>query len=1164
MTLHFIAFSEPQLTINELCEAVSVSGEDDTLDRDDYIHADEITRACSSLLRKTKDGKYLEFSHFSVRQFLQSNFSTDSTLARYKISQARAQRLLACQCLMMLQVPNFQRSPLVAGDELEDVDKRMTNHAFYKYAAFHWMKYERSHGSDPEVARLSRQLFQPTYKGVFTAWAVSLFTQIERLSKGVGNKLYHDHRFEYKGESDSVESDEPITTRSLDIQVLNGSLSPLRIASILGLSDVCAFLLQVVRPPSAKKTKQSLLLDAVSGPEALVAPSSVYSSCNYCAQVARSIRRDMGLSSTWSYHTVRRILDAPGINTTDYGVDYRELIFEVFRKCPIDAGYLQIAASLFSRSGAVDREEVEAFAEIQGLGIDQDRTKTESSLRVLITTLNPPTFTSDNALELCKLAWQEAIGLGLGFVRDPSIVDTRISLSFESLEETIWSSIKNNEPEILRKALQDPRLVSPEVTDEDMQARLSLAVSLGTSEIVKELLHSPFFRNSNTFKDYARMLRTWASLGAETDSEWAEKERILDLLLEHGASTSAQGGPGSPSAWHYSAGDLRTFKLLVQRSDAAQIQEGLSSINCEGFTPITLAMRMRGKSCAAMIRHCTDDPKYWMSPEPIFNLAAAFGSTDVVQAMLSVGLEPTTLQAGGGTPLHFLSPSAEVGCVKTLKAFFPGACKLRFRNRLPIEHYIACCIFSELNGNSVPVQPAYSIMEELIDPEAFTTISYEGWTLWEAICHNIVVRLHENGGHSVTQTGAANFAVSLLLSKGAMESYEGLRKSCGLIPLLEMFESISRGSIIKRMQDWDAIDADEISIERELTYPLGPDTFIQAQQATKYWDEVRTTTPVTLLLQIALFHSKYRRDYAALAKHLLEQGVDPNQRISLLSPLEFVLRTGWVEEDCFRTMMQLTDRKHLNDFNPSTNMAPIHFLSFQTGFEAPFMLELLLDFGADPNLREGSWPFRSVLCLLLESSCSKLSHLLLQRGADVNIATDKGDAALSAVRGGDVTFLRTLHSGGSMYPVNWQSSCKMEMLYDKKRCHERNALHVAASGGDLDIVIFYLANKHLDIDSVSDRSFTALHYAAMEGHHVVVAYLCGNGAQVNLKTKDGDLPLHLAVESNNYMSVNTILKHGSEMTQGAAGMDPLCMYTLLNPNPYRAASAPPSSPQKQI
>ena len=61
-TLELVAFSQPSLTIAQICKILS--------ERNTAINEDKVLELCSSLITKSEDGLYFEFAHGSVREYL--------------------------------------------------------------------------------------------------------------------------------------------------------------------------------------------------------------------------------------------------------------------------------------------------------------------------------------------------------------------------------------------------------------------------------------------------------------------------------------------------------------------------------------------------------------------------------------------------------------------------------------------------------------------------------------------------------------------------------------------------------------------------------------------------------------------------------------------------------------------------------------------------------------------------------------------------------------------------------------------------------------------------------------------------------------------------------------------------------------------------------------
>lgn len=86
----------------------------------------------------------------------------------------------------------------------------------------------------------------------------------------------------------------------------------------------------------------------------------------------------------------------------------------------------------------------------------------------------------------------------------------------------------------------------------------------------------------------------------------------------------------------------------------------------------------------------------------------------------------------------------------------------------------------------------------------------------------------------------------------------------------------------------------------------------------------------------------------------------------------------------------------------------------------------------------------------------------------------------------------------------------------------------AAQSNDLERVK-KLLNKGTSQDEVDSAGYTALHYAARNGHREVCELLLKNGASVNARTRSGRAtPLHRAATQGRVNIVELLLKRGAD------------------------------------
>ncbi|KAI1341959.1 hypothetical protein F5Y15DRAFT_413228 [Xylariaceae sp. FL0016] len=133
--LHWIPiYPGKTLSIPQLCEAVSITDRD-ALEPEDVVDETELTRYCSSLVRKSHDGERLELAHFTVLEFLIS-IDCKSEIADFKFEATTANISVGTTCLRYLTFPQFDQSPtsLALASFSETREARNLKHPLYPIA----------------------------------------------------------------------------------------------------------------------------------------------------------------------------------------------------------------------------------------------------------------------------------------------------------------------------------------------------------------------------------------------------------------------------------------------------------------------------------------------------------------------------------------------------------------------------------------------------------------------------------------------------------------------------------------------------------------------------------------------------------------------------------------------------------------------------------------------------------------------------------------------------------------------------------------------------------------------------------------------------------------------------------------------------------------------
>ncbi|KAF4954325.1 hypothetical protein FGADI_5348 [Fusarium gaditjirri] len=174
--LHWIALGSPKMNITSLCEAVSFQEDMDIFEADDIIEPEVISRNCGCLLRKSLDGNYFEFAHFTVLEYLERTEVGD-----FRYSERMAYQSFAQASIGYLLLPHFDRVPTII-DTVEEAyaKERNQKHPFYKFAQYTPLGLQRSTGSytlhlkvmeEEPLLELLKRLFDIHKSGNFRAWA---------------------------------------------------------------------------------------------------------------------------------------------------------------------------------------------------------------------------------------------------------------------------------------------------------------------------------------------------------------------------------------------------------------------------------------------------------------------------------------------------------------------------------------------------------------------------------------------------------------------------------------------------------------------------------------------------------------------------------------------------------------------------------------------------------------------------------------------------------------------------------------------------------------------------------------------------------------------------------------------------------------------------------
>lgn len=213
----------------------------------------------------------------------------------------------------------------------------------------------------------------------------------------------------------------------------------------------------------------------------------------------------------------------------------------------------------------------------------------------------------------------------------------------------------------------------------------------------------------------------------------------------------------------------------------------------------------------------------------------------------------------------------------------------------------------------------------------------------------------------------------------------------------------------------------------------------------------------------------------------------------------------------------------LNIRPEDANNGELFYASVRGGFAE--VVESLLKFGVDVNLKNLEWVEGSPLHCAVRHNQKIVAKLLINHKADVNVKDREDHPPLYySIKNGSCKITKLLLDGQAT--LNDMSENGM------------TGLHVAAAGGHTRVVNLLL-KYGAEVDFMTEEGFTPLHLAARKGNKsvcfstfsyvkIVDALLIFN-ADPDIQDNYGRTALHFAAENANYRIINLLLDHGADI-----------------------------------
>ncbi|RWA07801.1 hypothetical protein EKO27_g7305 [Xylaria grammica] len=1122
--------------IAPLCDAISVPDTPNArLEEHSIVTEAEVSLQCSSFIRKSEDGKHFEFSHFTVREFLErETLLSDHELAIYHLSGSICNAALSQQCLRYLQLRNFDHMPdLDKSGQVDHFSRMFRDFPFHCWATVHWLPALRCTPRDLECLDLVKSLFHPRKSPSFITWAVQFCTKQKEISKYWG-----------AGDSDAL-------SYAVSL-VLDSKFRTIHIAAALDLPEICEYLLKadpnwntvsIVGRPLECSIGRSYCLASTT-------PGSLEDNMSKVRNITR-----LGYA-THRPGEVNTMLWAAGSYTQDTLSKFQGgSLIECAVLSAITSLDFSPVSNLIARGWMISDEEATSFE--RGLACmlrsyphdyppspHAHKDPLTASFLDLITSLNKfRVFASDPGYRVCVTVWNAAVKLECDFVEDTTLMDSRITLSLEALIRKCEVAVSNDDVESMRRYLEDVRITGPEIegdgTESSGYSQLRRAISSGAVKITGLLIDREYGVNE-PFSDSSLPIHVACECG----------EEMIQLLLKSGAS-HLDRNPNGDSIWHLAAKSSKDNTLSALLKLVGDEKVGaLQTQNNDGFTPLTLAIHTaidtaikepRGNqegeaaSVRLLLDACGRNALCWRCPEPPWNLAARSGSILVVNRLVESGIPLATTQEGQPTPLHVIHEGASKECVELLLRLFPTANGLKYEGKTPLECFIYRC-FEQSTA------PREGVIELLVHEDLPSNQVQKSCTIWKYLCADII------GSKTLKDSGWLDKPMKSIFLKcvrlKVIEAYEELTGQSAVIPLFSalMFNSEMMDVILESELE------EVISHSNQLSASLAKETIEYTKRLIEsvatykinytYWAQ-------TAAGYVHILLSKCVKIHLGNSFSILEEAcrsLDCGEKRGVLDAEPAAAYA--LERRLFEDIVNRTSSEQLNAAQPTEDGYLFRLAKKGYHCGSSWMIEMLVAKGLDPNkLRVG--PFRvSPLLVCIENLATPAALSLLKLGADPTIkGFDSFNAAHMAALVGDLEFLTSLleRDRENRIPSLWQETTVIsEDLQDSRLIFDSvNVLHIASLRGHIACIKFFLDNKlFLNEDSTTEQGYNCLHFAALSGNVETIEYLHSLGIPMNYSAYDRSLPIHFAVRRGHQGAVQTLIELGSATSPDDFGMTP--------------------------
>ena len=586
-------------TTEALCEAVSIDFGDTKRNSQAVPDEFEILHWCSSLVRKSSDGKTLELAHFTVLEFLkQIDSRRDVSIGAYRMDTRADEVILAKVHLTYLNLEDFDQS---GPFDVQVVDRRFQEYPFRRYAVGNCHGFARLERDDNEIFSMLQKLLSPSKPDTLISWMHDIF---------------------YYFLSPEGPLDEEIISR---INSGVAETTALHWAAMLGLKRMCSWLIGNGCDVNRNTEFGTPLHCALLGWHAFGTEDFT----EFLPELMEDVREDV----------FDLLLEAGADPNSYYDLGTKKLS-TLFIALSSDTP--DFVMRLLEKGGVLDDcclDELESRLESEDMCKSVNDPLDFEHIHNIVERLDSHNVQPDHYGRLLQLALKAKASNATRLMQK----DEHLPFRDTHYEQILRTAAENGQVEVVTRLLDDHKL-DVDAADEDTGST-ALHQATWTDQLVvaQTLIDRGADWSRSDHEGRAALHRSLKGRGL----------RCLQFLLHRDADTGLQDLDGM-TVWHLAAqeGNLQALRMLL--NGPVDSASALSLRANDGRTPLLCASASDSKEAVSLLLSAGSSLTETASDgSSLLHYAAESGCLEVIKYLLAQAVDPFAVTHDGSNAIHY-------------------------------------------------------------------------------------------------------------------------------------------------------------------------------------------------------------------------------------------------------------------------------------------------------------------------------------------------------------------------------------------------------------------------------------------------------------------------------------------------------------------------------